>query len=572
MNADQAGARRRSTTWLGVVLALALLPFVGRLGTPFLSDDAAILRYVHLYAWGSDAFSGQFGMLAVRFWRPVVTLSWDVQEALFGADPMAFRLLNVAAHLSTVALGFVAARRLGLAVGGAAVAALGIAWFPFAGGTVLWIAGRTDVFVTLLLVGGLAVGLGPRPAWAAAWMLVAAATKETGFVLPAWIALFVWAREGSVASGARAASAALTAAVVGLVLRRLALGVWVGGYPHGDAAELVGSLGAAAGAWIVTVWPAFAALAVAALVGWYAGSARPRVMLAGLFASAGAALPLLPLLRDGELEATNRRLLAPSLAALALALAAAWSRSPRRARPLLVGVLAVTLGSAGVYCLRDVMLWQAAAEHAAARVARIRNEVAGASGLPVLIPDLPAHRDGAYLFAFGTAQRFQAPFPPSPVEVWPERPLFGFRDSVRARADDALPLAVRLEEPLVLDERALQSGAGSPVLHLESAAPADARLEVLLFTPSGYEVATNFEAGGGGADAATLDLRRVVLARGPRTSLADAWLQAVDLGAERMFLEFRFVANGEVLAASEWLELRWEPTFPAVVARALGYR
>ena len=220
---------------------------------------------------------------------------------------------------------------------------------------------------------------------------------------------------------------------------------------------------------------------------------------------------------------------------------------------------------------RDARRWANAAERSGARIERLRRDVQAKSGLPFLVPNLPAHEEGAYLFAYGFADFFREPFPASPVGVWPDRPLFGFEDGRRVEPAVVEPLEVEVEGPLVLDARGLEPEGGSPTLAFEASPSAGARFEVVLFTPSGYQVASRFEGLVPAGATWRTDLRTLLLGRGPRFSIGEAWLQAVDLGAEEAYLELRlFEADGSA-RISRWLPVRWGADFPALVAREMGY-
>src|SRR5262245_51480195 len=136
-------ARRVSLAALGVVL-LALLPSVGTLAAPWIAEDASILARVRADGPWADWTRSQYGLLLLRFWRPVVSTSWALQEAWTGIAPVPLREFNLALHALTALLVFACARRLGAGLSGAFVAGAWIALFPEQGGTSTWLAGRTD--------------------------------------------------------------------------------------------------------------------------------------------------------------------------------------------------------------------------------------------------------------------------------------------------------------------------------------------------------------------------------------------------------------------------------------------
>ena len=564
-------------------MLLALAPFVAWLGADWLSDDLAILGYVHREALGADLTTPQFGMHAVRFWRPVVTASWDVVEAGFGPHPLVHRAVNVGALLAAAWLALVTlaalrprSARAGETTRAAAALVLFLTWFPYSGGTVIWLAGRTDLLATVLLFAGVVAALGERRAITFLLAIVGLATKETTVVLPVWAAACLWARGGTFAEAVKKSLPATLGVAVGLGVRRLAIGSWVGGYPSskGLSGVLEHPLGALA-AWLEMATPTLAILFALVLVGAVAKTLDRRLVVAGLVAGAAAVVPLLPLLGGDGLGTSNARLLFPSAAGFALVGAGAVLR-PARSRVagrVVLAALAFALGTQAVRTTLDARAWAHQAELSEARYTALssRLEREPRTPLPVLVDELPATLNDRYLFAFGIADRFRAPFVEVEREVWPLRPLFGFEDSRRApsrttldgergnwRALEVTPNRVHLDLSLLSD------AANPTTLEWTTEVDAAGRLEALLFTPSGYEVAHTFQS-------SDLSLRTLLLGRGDRFSLAQAWMQAVDLGAERTYLELRWLVADGTPFASEWIELTWDDGFETQVARALGF-
>jgi len=567
--------------WL-VVALLALLPSLGTLDAPWIAEDAALLAQAHRDGPWVDWTRSQGGMEIVRFWRPVVSASWALQEAWTGIDPVPLRLFNLVLHVLASSLAFLCALRLGLGATGALAAGAWVATFPEQGGTCTWLAGRTDLLAAVLLLASVWSALGKRGLLSAPLAFLASATKEFGFLAPLWILALAWARgERGRALLARGAPAALAVAVA-LGWRTLVLG-GVGGYPAASAgrgALLSGALGTLVDCGFAEI------LLVVLLLALPGEAARKRGQWAALALVLGTAGLLAPLLASGPLEPQNRRLLFVPECALALAVACAVApgRLARLGGLVLVALLALRFHQARA----DVREWDEAARVGEARVERARASVAAAepSTRPVLFESFPTTHGGAYCLGFGLAERFRAPFPESPRPVWPWRlwfvadPLRERRPLVAPRPDGSLwplddpglvpVLAVRGDEgaPLVrltLDERALRAAEDrSPALVVE-AGPAGARLELLLITEHGYEPVPLDALDAAGGRRLTL---MEVLTRGSVATAADVLLQAADLGSTRVYLELRALAAGEVLAASPWIELAWSPEFAALVLGA----
>ena len=186
----------------GLILAalaadLAVLVYLNALPHPFVYDD--LVGVV-----GNPALVDGAGPLEVirqNVFRPVVSLSFALDHALWGFRPVGYHLTSVLLHALNVALLFVLARRLAVDWRGgdaetgrepdvvAFVAAALFAVHPMMSEAVGYVSGRADALATsfvLLALLALRAGL-ERPAWRApglALALLGAATKEVAVVLP----------------------------------------------------------------------------------------------------------------------------------------------------------------------------------------------------------------------------------------------------------------------------------------------------------------------------------------------------------------------------------------------------
>ncbi|MEQ1894958.1 MAG: hypothetical protein ABL998_20645, partial [Planctomycetota bacterium] len=435
----ERGEPRGQFLWL-VVLVAALLPSLGTLRAPWIAEDTSVLARVAAEGGWSDWNRPWFGMEIVRFWRPVVTLSWGLQVALAGLEPLYLRLFNVALHAGCALLAFGTARRLGSGQIAALAAGLWVAWFPEQGGTVTWLSGRTDLLVGVFLLASVFTALG-RHVWLSLPLaFLAAASKEFGFLAPLWCGLFAFGRGDGLRESLRRALPAALAVLVALVWRRLALGTFVGGYP-----AALGGLAAASGASVRALFgvPSFATAAVLLLLLGWLGHAlhswRPRGVLAAGACAALALALLYQSLAQGRLEPQNARLLFVPWLALGL-VAAAWLARfplPRGRSPLWL-----LLGLYALPALQDTHEWRRAAEECSRQAEAARAAIAGVvpSDAPALFAGLPASVDGAYALSWGIADRFRAPFPAAPRPVWPWRLLF-VADPARERSPLVAPRA-----------------------------------------------------------------------------------------------------------------------------------
>ncbi|MEM7306882.1 MAG: hypothetical protein AAF682_09440 [Planctomycetota bacterium] len=576
------------------VLFFALAPSFGTLDAPLISDDTSALAYVAREAPFADWGQPQYGMRVIRFWRPLVTASLDVQELLTGVDPVPLRRYNLAWHAAGAVLAGLLALRLGAGRPGALAAGLLAGSFPEHGGTVTWIVGRVDsqTVPLVLLACWLALGRGAGAALGAALTaFLACASKELAFCVPALGLTLALARGGALRAALGTFLPLLVGASVAFLARRAALGTWVGGYPvHGLGPAAALAAGRAA---VSFLWPVLVA-GTAALLLSRAKAPAWRAAAFGVAAAGAALLPLFPLLSDGLVEEQNRRVLFLADALLAVAVGAGLRPRPGRAAlvALLPVLLAVLVRAEGAFV--DAREWADAAALAESHVARAREAVAGvpASEDPVFDSTFPREHGGAYCLAWGAADRFRAPFEASPRPVWPLRVLFAQRTPGERerryvyrphdhlvwpfgraqRMVPEIPVTVGGERdfgPLVLDESVATVDAGGAVLEIWGTYTG--RFEFLVYTELGYEPGTWGPAEGGVLE---LDpggiqspVRRVtlgdVLRLGTLATLGDALIQAADTGATRAYLELRVVDDARGIqnrpvAASRMLPLVWD--------------
>src|SRR6185295_10785217 len=128
---------------------------------------------------------------AAGFFRPVVSLTFAIDHAIFGLDPLGYGLTNVALLFACVGLLTVLLHALGLrrgvAIAGALVWALN---FQAVNMAVLWISGRTALVLVLWALAAAYAWLRGHRFLAAVCAMLAMWSKEEGFVIPA--ILSVW--------------------------------------------------------------------------------------------------------------------------------------------------------------------------------------------------------------------------------------------------------------------------------------------------------------------------------------------------------------------------------------------
>lgn len=136
------------------------------------------------------------------FYRPLITLSYAIDYAVWGLNPTGFHLTNILAHLIAVWLAYRLARLLHQPPAAAWLLALIFAIHPLRVENVVWIAGRTDVFAGLFYLGATAAllqwqrGQPPKSrGWLSACLLcyaLALFSKEMALTWPLIAMLLLW--------------------------------------------------------------------------------------------------------------------------------------------------------------------------------------------------------------------------------------------------------------------------------------------------------------------------------------------------------------------------------------------
>jgi hypothetical protein len=163
-----------------------VLAYVPDMGRGFIKDD---FRWISESRTESVADALALFARDNGFYRPLVSLSFATDRALFGVRPFGYALTNLLVILAAAAVLHALARGLGLSTGAAAFAAGAFLLNPHGiKDTILWISGRTSGLLTLFsLLAALAVVRG-RVWWAAGGVLLALFCKEEAVLLPAILA------------------------------------------------------------------------------------------------------------------------------------------------------------------------------------------------------------------------------------------------------------------------------------------------------------------------------------------------------------------------------------------------
>lgn len=175
--------------------AAFLLAYFPDLGHGFVKDDFAWI--VHARLQDGEALR-RILLDAPTFYRPLVTLSFAINEWLFGFNAFGYGLTNLAlAGACAAAVGWLA-RSAGLPAGAALMAAA--LWaFNFHGinMALLWISGRTALCLTLFAVLAARAAMTGGRAQVFGFSLLAVLSKEEAVLLPLLCAVMAaWPRGG----------------------------------------------------------------------------------------------------------------------------------------------------------------------------------------------------------------------------------------------------------------------------------------------------------------------------------------------------------------------------------------
>lgn len=163
-------------------------------------NEATISRVSLTTAFFSDFWSTETESGTSNYYRPLVTLSYMLDYAVYGLHPSGYHATNLLIHAACVASLFYLLVLLGLSSGGAALAAAVWAIHPAVAESVAWISGRTDSLATMFMLlavvaavrGCQVKGVGQR--WIrhfAAFFGAALLCKESAIVTPLLAVVFL---------------------------------------------------------------------------------------------------------------------------------------------------------------------------------------------------------------------------------------------------------------------------------------------------------------------------------------------------------------------------------------------
>jgi len=142
------------------LVLLAAVPYLNSLANAFVYDDRQqVLEnpYIHSFRYlgrifGSTVWTFEGAQGATNYYRPLMTFAYLIAYKTFGLIPFGFHLMNVALHIAVVLLVFAVAERLFRDRLLSLVAAGLFALHPIHTESVAWIAGITDLELSVFFL------------------------------------------------------------------------------------------------------------------------------------------------------------------------------------------------------------------------------------------------------------------------------------------------------------------------------------------------------------------------------------------------------------------------------------
>ena len=142
------------------LVLLAALPYLNTLTNAFVYDDRQqVLEnpYIHSFRYlgrifGSTVWTFEGAQGATNYYRPLMTFAYLLAYKAFGLIPFGFHLMNLALHIAVVLLVFAVAERLFRDRLLSLVAAGLFALHPIHTESVAWIAGITDLELSVFFL------------------------------------------------------------------------------------------------------------------------------------------------------------------------------------------------------------------------------------------------------------------------------------------------------------------------------------------------------------------------------------------------------------------------------------
>ncbi len=274
-----------------LVFVAVVAVYVQSLGGPFLWDDRMLILGAPLVEQGGslgDFLSAPFwtGSATYRasssYYRPLVTLSFALDNAIHAGNAAGFHLTNVVLHATNALLLYALVKKYGTRAPTAALVALGWALLPRLSEAAAWISGRTDLLAALSTLGAL-LAWGPsitRRIVAALLLGLGLFAKESAVAGALCIAASVWLGSEALPARRRLLHTFSTLAPLALPLLGYAA-LRIGAVGIKDQTENLGFVGR-----ILTIFEASGTYAAMLIDAW-----RPRAVIGrqGVTSASGVA-------------------------------------------------------------------------------------------------------------------------------------------------------------------------------------------------------------------------------------------------------------------------------------------
>ena len=191
---------------LAVSVAAFALVYVPAIGRGFIKDDFVWIATSRV---GSAADVAALFASNTGFYRPLVSLTFAADHALWGLNALGYGVTNLVLAVACPALLFALARAFGLPRTPSVVGAAAWAFnFHAVNMALLWVSGRTALLATLFSLGTAHAMLADARLAAAALALGAMLAKEEAVLLPMLFAAFLFVDHPAVRAADRARHAA----------------------------------------------------------------------------------------------------------------------------------------------------------------------------------------------------------------------------------------------------------------------------------------------------------------------------------------------------------------------------
>ncbi len=304
---NNTGDSPRAPAWhTALLLLVTVVTFAPGLGAPFLWDDHQLIErngLLHGPSWWRAALGKSFwdvpallgaGMHPNTYYRPVVSLAYGVAWRLFHGAPWGFHLVSLCLHVACVLLVAGWLRRRVSGPHGPMAATMGALIFALHPGrpeSVTWIAGSTDLWMSLGVLLALTAWDRGRGFFTAIGLVAAMFAKETAVAIPLALALdtLLLVPTGDERRRRFVRLAGVSAVITAVTLLRLQ--VFPPEAVHLLPAQVVPRVLTTLGSYarvLVWRWPASFQLGIV----WYGPTLRPLVSLPAVLLGVALGLPI----------------------------------------------------------------------------------------------------------------------------------------------------------------------------------------------------------------------------------------------------------------------------------------